>query len=238
LHTSDYCRDVEAHLCRKNDGHLIRVVGPSFELVSTWEAQGIPLKVVFSGIDRCIERSRRQRPKRRPIKIEFCEADVLDAFDAWRRALGVQIQEAAAQSSARMNESPHRGPSLTVHLERVLRRLSEARAQGRIGDAFDPVIDAVAREHDAARAAAGGARGDTRRALVARLAAIDEELLQVGQATLGESARSALRREAEGQIAQFQDRMGPQVFDRVREAAFSRLVRERLGLPTVVFPPS
>ena len=31
---SDYCREIEAYLCRKNDGHLIRVVGPSFDLVS------------------------------------------------------------------------------------------------------------------------------------------------------------------------------------------------------------
>ena len=29
---ADYCRDIETYLCRKNDGHLIRVVGPSFDL--------------------------------------------------------------------------------------------------------------------------------------------------------------------------------------------------------------
>ena len=38
-----YCREVEAYLCRRNDGHLIRVVGPAFELVKGWAAQGIPL---------------------------------------------------------------------------------------------------------------------------------------------------------------------------------------------------
>ena len=238
MQTSDYCRDVEAHLCRKNDGHLIRIVGPSFDLVSAWEAQGIPLKVVLSGIDRCVERYHRTRLRRRPIKIEFCEADVLDAFDAWRRAVGIRAEETVAQSSASTEESSRRGPSLTTHLERVLRRLSEARAQGRIGSTFDPVIDAIAQEHDVARAAAGGVRGETRRALVARLVAIDGELLQMGQAAMEESERSALEREAEGQITQFQDRMSPQAFARAREAAFSRLVRERLGLPTVVFPPS
>jgi len=32
--TAAYCRDIETYLCRKNDGHLIRIVGPSFEIVS------------------------------------------------------------------------------------------------------------------------------------------------------------------------------------------------------------
>ena len=70
-------------------GHLIRVVGPSFEIVSGWAAQGVPLKVAFAGIDRYFERYYRKGPRRRPVKIDFCDADVLDAFDEWRRALGL-----------------------------------------------------------------------------------------------------------------------------------------------------
>ena len=52
----DYCRQVEAYLCRKNDGHLIRIVGPAFEQVCAWASKGIPLKAVFRGIDRYVER--------------------------------------------------------------------------------------------------------------------------------------------------------------------------------------
>ena len=49
-----YCRDVEAYLCRRNGGHLIRLVGPAFEMVRDWAAQGIPLTVVCDGIDRVV----------------------------------------------------------------------------------------------------------------------------------------------------------------------------------------
>src|SRR5690349_16872257 len=86
---SSYCREIETYLCRKNDGHLIRVVGPSFEVVSRWAAGGVPLKVACRGIDRYFERYYRSGPRRRPVKIDFCEADVLDVFDEWRRAIGV-----------------------------------------------------------------------------------------------------------------------------------------------------
>ena len=54
-----------------------------------WANQGIPLKVAEAGIDRYFERYYRKGPRRRPVRIEFCEADVLDAFDDWRRAVGV-----------------------------------------------------------------------------------------------------------------------------------------------------
>jgi hypothetical protein len=86
---ADYCREIETYLCRKNDGHLIRVTGPSFDLVAGWARQGVPLKVACAGIDRCFERYYRKGPRRRPVKIDFCEADVLDVFDEWRRAVGI-----------------------------------------------------------------------------------------------------------------------------------------------------
>ena len=31
--TGEYCRAVEAHLCRSNGGHLVRIAGPSFDRV-------------------------------------------------------------------------------------------------------------------------------------------------------------------------------------------------------------
>src|SRR5262249_33660890 len=103
-----FCRAIETYLCQKNDGHLIRVVGPSFELVSRWEEQGGPLKVAFAGIDRYFERYYRKGPRRRPVRIDFCEADVLDVFDEWRRAVGVshQSQVASRQSRVASHQSP------------------------------------------------------------------------------------------------------------------------------------
>ena len=56
-----YCRELEAYLCRKNDGHLIRITGPAFEHVMAWARQGIPLKVAEAGIDRYFERYYRGR---------------------------------------------------------------------------------------------------------------------------------------------------------------------------------
>lgn len=233
--TTDYCRDIETYLCRKNDGHLIRVVGPSFDLVTSWEARGVPLNVAFSGIDRCFERYYRKGPRRRPIKIDFCEADILDAFDEWRRAVGLRqnLDEPAGDEPAE-EDRPRRG-SLPAHLERVVMRLTAARANGSIGGAFDGLIDAAARELDLARSVASGLRGEARHALIARLAALDVEILEAARTALDEQARTTMMNDADGDLAAFRDRMAPDAFARARGAAFDRRVRDRFGLPIVAF---
>ncbi len=210
---AEYCRQVEAYLCRKNDGHLIRVVGPSFDLVSGWAAQGVPLKIAFEGIDRYFERYYRSGPRRRPVKIDFCDADVLDVFDEWRRAVGVSRLVADESTAA---EPVRRGPSLPEHLERVVVRLSSARATGALGQEFDAVIDMVARELDEARSAAAGVRGDARRALIERLAALDAELLARARARIDETAAAALGREADAELAPFRVGMNDDAYAEAR----------------------
>jgi len=227
-----YCREIEAYLCRKNDGHVIRVVGPSFDLVSAWAAQGVPIKVAYEGIDRYFERYYRKCSRRRPVKIDFCDADVLDAFDQWQRSTGVVAHP----------ESPgvHPGPdsrraSLPAHLERVVRRLTSARVTGMLGAEFDALIDRASSELDVSRATAGGVRGEARQMLLDRLDGLDMELTQQARRALDDEERIRFERDAETELSPFREGMTSEAFARVREAALDRLVRRRFGLPTVSF---
>jgi hypothetical protein len=224
---------------------LIRVVGPSFGIVSGWAEQGVPLKVAYAGIDRYFERYYRKGPRRRPVKIDFCEADVLDVFDEWRRAVGVADRARAFEAGARAFQASdqdgsaesfalqRKRGSLPAHLERVVLRLTAARASGMLGDPFDALIDRVSAELDAARGKAGGLRGNARQALLDRLVAIDVELLQQARALLADEARAALAREADEELAGFRSGMTADAFAHAHEAAVDRLVRERFALPTV-----
>lgn len=233
----EYCREIETYLCRKNDGHLIRVVGPSFELVSRWAADGVPLKIAFRGIDRYVERYYAKGPRRRPVKIDFCEADVLEAFDEWRRAVGLaQSSVAGRQSSVESQQSSvHSRQSLPSHLERVVLRLTQARANGSLPSAFDAVIDRIARELDIACSSARGVRGAARQALLDRLAALDAELLAAARELLDEPTAAELARDADDDLAGFKTTMPADAWSRAREAAVDRLVRERFHLPVVAF---
>jgi hypothetical protein len=225
---AEYCREVESYLCRKNEGHLIRIAGPVFEQVSGWAAQGVPLAVVYRGIDRYCERYYAKGPRRRPVRVEFCEADILDLFDDWRRAVGVaQLADPADDAAA-----PARRDTLPAHLDRAIARLTAMRAGGR-SPGFDRRLDEAVRELDRTRAAAKQARGEARAALIDRLATLDREMLDAARADLDDPRRAALRVEAEAEIAPFAARMTAEARARAIDAAFDRLLRDAAGLPVL-----
>jgi hypothetical protein len=124
---------------------------------------------------------------------------------------------------------------LPAHLERVIARLTSARAIGALDDRFDALIDRVASELDTARAAAGGVRGEARKALVDRLAALDGEVVDQSRGLLDPSTLAELAREADAELAPFRANMTPDAVSRARDAAIDRLVREHLHLPTIAF---
>jgi hypothetical protein len=225
---AEYCREIEAYLCRKNEGHLIRIVGPVFEQVSGWAAQGVPLAVAFKGIDAYCERYYAKGPRRRPVRVEFCEADVLELFDAWRRAVGV--------SGANGDEAPaeRKHDSLPAHLDRAIARLTALRA-GKPPGSFTNRIDETVRELDGLKGSAKHARGDARTAILDRLRALDTALIELVRDRLDDAARAELAAKAEAEIAPFAARMPDAARTAAAEAAFTRLVRDSAGLPTLTF---
>jgi hypothetical protein len=232
MDTAEYCREIETYLCRKNEGHLVRIVGPAFEQVCGWAIKGVPLKVVFRGIDQYCERYYAKGPRRRPIRVEFCEADVFDLFDAWRRAVGV----ASAGAPEDEAEGPAtRKPALASHIERAIARLTTARAGALRPPGFDEVIDGAVRELDGMNGPARQARGEARAQIIEALARIDRRVVEAAAAAIDEGAASSLRREADDELAPFGSRLAPEARRRAAAAAFERLVRETLGIPVIAY---
>jgi hypothetical protein len=231
-----YCRAIEAYLCRKNDGHLIRIVGPAFEQVLSWATKGVPLKVACHGIDRYFERYYAKGPRRRPVRVEFCEADVLDAFDEWRRAVGIANESRVvpvggdAESS---EEATRKHESLPAHLDRVIARLTTLRAGS--DRSLDGILDAVIRELDGRRTDARNVRGDARRVFVERLSAIDAELLAAVRKECDAATLARLASEADQDLAPFRERLSSTALAEAQRAAVDRLIRERSRLPVIAF---
>jgi hypothetical protein len=236
-----YCREIEAHLCRRNAGHLVRVAGPAFEMVAGWAAQGIPLKVALSGIDRAVDRRDAKGPRRRPMRVEFCEADVLDAFDAWRRAVGVgtagggglgtEVPDEPAGDEPRQRS----GPSLRAHLDRAVTRLTDCLARGAVAGDLERAIERAVAELGDARAGSRSLRGEARAALISRLQAVDQDLMAAARAATAPDVLEAIGREAGQDLAAFRIRMSADDYARAVAAATTKLLRERLGLPDIAY---
>ena len=248
----DYCRDIEAYLCRKNDGHLIRIVGPAFERVCEWAERGVPLKVAYRGIDRYFERYYAKGPRRRPVRVEFCEGDVLEVFDEWRRAVGVvAVREArgpaASPEGRRVSEADfvegmtttdehdlarHRS-SLSAHLDRAIARLrgllevQNASLGGPLG--------AVVHELESLRSSSKRVRGEARNVVLERLRALDAALLEAARAQMDGVALVEIRAEADSELAPFKSRMTDEAYERSKAACVDRIIRERGRFPTLSF---
>jgi hypothetical protein len=234
-----FCRALEGYLCRKNDGHLIRIVGPAFDRVVSWAEQGIPIKVAQAGIDRYFERYYRKGPRRRPVRIEFCEADVLDAFDEWRRAVGVSVVTVdveggpATEDPAPVPARPRR--SLRGHIEALVARLTVLRGSDRWSGAAGEAIEVAWRACDALISRAEKARGDDRQAVIASLTSIEEALVSALTSTLDAREREAMDHEVQAELEPFRERMARDAYEQALRAAGRRGVRERFGLPEFGF---
>lgn len=236
IDVESYCRELEAYLCRKNDGHLIRITGPAFERVQGWAHQGIPLKIAEAGIDRYFERYYRKGPRRRPVQIVFCEPDVLDAFDEWRRAVGLALVTGDADGGPPVEEplpaaKPRR--SLASRIEGAMARLTVLRAGDNTGPALNAALETAVRALDALRPEASRARGDAREVVVERVAQIEAALTDAALHALDPDQRAAIEREADTELSPFRARMSADAFAQSRRAAIHRLVRQHYGLPTV-----
>ena len=203
--------------------------GPAFEQVCGWAAQGVPLAVARRGIDRYCERYYAKGPRRRPVRIEHCEADILELFDDWRRAVGVARLTGEAGSGGSKRDT------LPAHVDRVIAKLTALRSSA--SEPFDRALEQAVRELDGLRPSAAQVRGEARAALIDRLAALDHALLRAAREELSDQRRIALRAEAEAEIAPFAARMAEPARVHAIEAASERLLRDALGLPILVHEP-
>jgi len=228
-----YCRQVEDYLTRVNGGHLVRIVGPGFEIVRGWAEEGIPLSVVRRGIDFKAERHRAGQAKR-PLRIEFCEADVRRVYDGWRRAVGLGGRAAvpSGTEAASTAEEPRR-PSLSRHLDRVADRLTRTAGRLDVPASVRETVAALLAEVTGLRDAAKKARGEAREAIAAQLGPLDARLMSGARAAMPADLRASLERDAARDLIAYRDRLPADRWDQAISATVDRLLRDHWGLPAI-----
>jgi hypothetical protein len=238
---AEYCRQIESYLCRRNDGHLIRIVGPAFEKVMNWAESGIPIRIAFRGIDRCVDRERAKGGRRRPVRVEFCETDVLDAFDEWRRAVGPVVGSPTSAEDRTVGSvptaeavvrRPHR-VALQAHIDRAMARLTQSRLEQGPMEALGTAIDRALAALDVLRGPAYGARGNRREELNARLREVDAQLIAEIRASVPKGDLARVDEESRRSLQAFRDRMTTESFERAVAEETARQLRELFRLPAI-----
>lgn len=234
----DYCRQVEAHLTRVNGGHLVRIVGPGFMLVRQWAEEGVPLSAVFRGIEQKAERHK-AGAARRPLRIEFCEADVREVYEAWRRAIGVSGAPAdTGDDVGTGGPAGERGSGsarrvTTRDLERAVERLMAAAGRLELPDSLRDEVNHVLQQVVHIRDAVKGSRGAAREGHLTALPDLDQSMMTVAQAAIGADALAPIREDAERDLEPFRARLAREAWDQAVQVTVARGVREHFGLPNL-----
>lgn len=228
----EYCRQVEDYLTRVNGGHLVRVVGPGFELVRKWAHEAIPLSVVFRGIEMKADRHRSGHATR-PLRIEFCEPDVRSLYEEWRRAVGIsaQVTDAGPEAASAETREAGRRPSVAKHLERAIERLGRVAGRLEYPESFRDSVSGILEQLTSLRESGRNARGVARDALVNQLAPLDHQLMTAARAAAPADVLPDLFREAEEDLAAFRGRLSGEAWQHAVEVTVDRLLRGRFGLP-------
>jgi hypothetical protein len=233
LDLGEYCRRVEEHLARVNEGHIIRIVGPAFEMVRGWAIEGI-LGVVCRGIDAKAERHRAGRSKR-PLRLEFCEGDVRALYDDWRRAVGAW-SPGTDSGTTTGPVSPvieeRRRPSITRQLDRAIDRVVAASGNLDLPDGLADGLTKILDDLVALRDQLRHTRGAARNALIDRLVTIDHAIADAARTAAGASVAD-VEAEARRELATFRGRLPADAWDRSVRAGVDRLLRERYNLPSL-----
>jgi hypothetical protein len=228
---AEYCRRVEEHLARVNSGHLVRVVGPAFSLVRAWADAGIPFTVVCRGIDRKAERHLKGK-SRRPLRLEFCEADVRDAFDEWRRAVGVTAQPEPDLVDGPSPAEERRRPSTTRALDRAIEKLVRATGNLDASEGFRTETSAVLEQLVRVREGLKHARGDARSQVLDSLSGAHRTLVEAARREAADQI-AAFEADAAADLAAYRSRLAPDAWRRAIAASVDRSLLERLGLPSL-----
>jgi len=224
---AEYCRAVETYLCQKNRGHLIRLVGPAFELVRGWAEQGLPLKIVMRGIDERVTRheAKSKNSRRHPLHIEFCENDVLRAFDDWRRTVGPTIDV------DHRGDNRARAKSLPKHLTTVMSRLTACLMNPEPWLGLHVVLTRVVRALDALREQAKTTRGSVRSDLLRSLQTLDGVMMRDIRVGADEATIRAAEAEVATELSAFRERMSQSAYEEATKLAVEQHLRVQLGLP-------
>jgi hypothetical protein len=228
---TEYCREIEDHLTRVNGGHLVRIVGVGFETVRQWADAGIPLSVVLRGIELKADRHR-LGSSTRPLRIEFCDADVRDLFREWRRAVGIP-RETTADGSDTPDAAAEKRPSLPKHLDRAIDRLSRVAGRLELPEPLLAEVAAMLQDLTALRESAKGARGAAKETAMQQLGPLDERLMAAARTAASADLWARFEAQASEDLRAYRDRLAGEAWQRAVATTAVRLARDHFGLPTL-----
>lgn len=244
----NYFTEIEDTFVRRRGKHLL--LSPmDWALIEGWKASGVPLHVALRGIEKAFNTHAAKPRQHRTIKsLLYCQEEVEAQYAEWlesQRGAGVGSAEAETNGTSTSGEAstlepadtgglPFTRQAILDHLAVCRTSLVEARDARRQRTGDDDLCDTLSRAEGRLReieeSFAGAARPDAEQ-LEASLTDLENLLNQTLRAVLPPAQLAAQRREAEGQLQPYRNRMERAVYEQTLENLLLKRLREEHRIP-------
>ena len=224
----NYFTEIEEHFQRRR-GTLLLLSTLDWALIETWKEAGIPLEAVLRGIDTAMDRYDRRPSKSKKVNsLAFCSQEVLASAE--------EMKEAAVGSARAVSSEP---AGLSVgevasYLETNAASLRKAQlspvAQVTAGEIANSLAEAAKM---LASTGANGGHSQSRKLedLERQLTVLEEKLQAALLTTTSEDVLLQIRREADRQIAPYQNKMNAAQIDQLRRQYVHKKLLDHYKLP-------
>jgi len=214
-----YYEEVEKYFIRKRE-RAASLAPIDWPIVKSWEERGIPLEVVFKGIDNAFARFREKSSSEDDTirSLAYCQYDVESCWQAYQeRVLGKPPQEFPKDASQRAERE-----KILDHLDALMARLaqsSEISDYRQISEALNQTLSAL-RSLRSQLEVSGAAFKPTE--IYSQLKGLEEELVSAIERTLPLPQAAQLFVRAEQKLAGYKEDMSPQVYTETLRTVFRK----------------
>ena len=219
----EYFSEIEQRFSRRR-GSILLLSTLDWALIETWREAGIPLEAVLHGIDDAFDKyeARSLRAKGRLRKINglaWCAQAVMQATEEMAEA-ATGVQKAEARESA---SSGFEAARVAAYLERNAAALETAATQSQISETAQRLRELAATMRSEAPLPLDE--------LDRTLTVLEERILSTLHSAASEKELTALRAQADAELAPYRSRMSAVQLKQVQTQFLHKRLLEARGLP-------
>jgi hypothetical protein len=228
---NSYWEEIERYFVKKRGNALI-LSPKDWPLVSSWQERGIPLELIYEGIDQAfarLEEKHKISPRQTIQTLAYCQYDVEELWNARKKVIQDQSQPS--------EEDPHK--AIMAERRKIVTKITSTSDQLRkytqdvhyqcihdvlrsSAETLDSLIPLVEQAENSAAIAQ----------LKQNIRDVERQLLAQLERALDDTIRQELYVQAEAKLADYKENMNAEVYHETRRIAFLQALRQAYPLPS------
>lgn len=225
-----YWEEIERYFAKKR-GQALILSPKDWPLVNAWQERGLPLEIIYQGIDQAFARlaEKQATARRHAIRnLASCQAEVEELWNA---------RQAAAQAKAEASPEAQRQRVVTAQrkfaakIESVARQLRKSAETPHYQCIAHELAAAAATLDALAPAVSQAENAETLAQMKRNVRSLEQHVLARLEQAIAPEIRQELAAQAEAQLAAYQKNMTAEAYQETLRIAFLQALRDCYPLP-------